>query len=300
MQTDHVYALVYQLQSLATREKALNELSQMRHQFPELAPIIWYSAGSMAAVLQEIISIYPFLSPPTLQDDMADRAGNALGLLQSIAAHPETRKPFIRANIPLFLYPFLNTVSHSWAFEYLRLSSLGVIGALVKVDDMDVVGFLLQTEIIPLSLRIMENDTELSRMVATFVLQKILQADVGLHFICSTVERFFAVSSVLGRVVDDLVQNPCDRLLRHVIRCYLRLAENNRAHNALQQCLPNALASNTFASLPTSKDASKNITQGTLELIQQMLAALASPPVAVEQHVANGEPGANLTPQVAS
>jgi hypothetical protein len=37
------------------------------------------------------------------------------------------------AHIPLFLYPFLNTTSKTRAFEYLRLTSLGVIGALVKV-----------------------------------------------------------------------------------------------------------------------------------------------------------------------
>jgi hypothetical protein len=38
------------------------------------------------------------------------------------------------AHIPLFLYPFLNTVSKTRPFEYLRLTSLGVIGALVKVS----------------------------------------------------------------------------------------------------------------------------------------------------------------------
>ncbi len=39
------------------------------------------------------------------------------------------------AHIPLFLYPFLNTSSKTRPFEYLRLTSLGVIGALVKVCD---------------------------------------------------------------------------------------------------------------------------------------------------------------------
>lgn len=37
------------------------------------------------------------------------------------------------AYIPMFLYPFLNTISKTRPFEYLRLTSLGVIGALVKV-----------------------------------------------------------------------------------------------------------------------------------------------------------------------
>lgn len=42
----------------------------------------------------------------------------------------------ISAHIPLFLYPFLHTVSKTRPFEYLRLTSLGVIGALVKVISL--------------------------------------------------------------------------------------------------------------------------------------------------------------------
>lgn len=37
------------------------------------------------------------------------------------------------ANIPMYIYPFLGTKSKEKPYEYLRLSSLGVIGALVKV-----------------------------------------------------------------------------------------------------------------------------------------------------------------------
>jgi hypothetical protein len=40
---------------------------------------------------------------------------------------------FFAAHIPLYLYPFHNTTSKSRPFEYLRLTNLGVIGALVKV-----------------------------------------------------------------------------------------------------------------------------------------------------------------------
>ena len=46
---------------------------------------------------------------------------------------PRSRYRLPAAHIPLYLYPFLNTGSRSKPFEYLRLTSLGVIGALVKV-----------------------------------------------------------------------------------------------------------------------------------------------------------------------
>ena len=49
------------------------------------------------------------------------------------------------------------------------------VGALVKVDDADVINFLLSTEIIPLCLRIMETGSELSKTVATFIVRKTLK-----------------------------------------------------------------------------------------------------------------------------
>lgn len=65
------------------------------------------------------------------------------------------------------------------------------------MDDPDVINFLMQTEIIPLCLRIMDNGTDLSKTVATFIIQKILLDDMGLNYICATFERFTTVSNVL-------------------------------------------------------------------------------------------------------
>ncbi|KAF4661537.1 Cell differentiation protein RCD1 [Perkinsus olseni] len=235
---EKIYLLVLDLTIPEKREQALLELSKRRESFPDLAPILWYSFGTVAALLQELLAVYPCLSPPNLSAAVSNRACNALALFQCLASHPETRKPFLQAHIPLFLYPFLNTVSKVRPFEYLRLTSLGVIGALVKVDDEQVVQFLLQTEIIPLCLRIMETGSELSRTVATFIIQKILLDDNGLQYICATAERFYAVSTVLGNMVQSLSEAPSSRLLKHIIRCYQRLSENDRAREALRQCLP--------------------------------------------------------------
>ena len=176
-----LYPLVLQLSNPDQRETALLEMSKKRESFPDLAPVLWHSFGSITALIQEIISIYPMLSPPTLSPHASNRVCNALALLQCVASHPETKSKLMAAHIPLYLYPFLNTVSRHRPFEYLRLTSLGVIGALVKVDDTEVVSFLLQTEIIPLCLRIMETGSELSKTVATFIVQKILLDETGMY-----------------------------------------------------------------------------------------------------------------------
>ena len=103
---------------------------------------------------QEIIKIYPAINPPTLTANQSNRVCNALALLQCVASHQDTRSAFLLASIPLYLYPFLHTVSKTRPFEFLRLTSLGVIGALVKTDEQEVINFLLTTEIIPLCLRL--------------------------------------------------------------------------------------------------------------------------------------------------
>lgn len=238
--------LVLALQDPETRENALLDLSKKRDLFPDLAPTLWHSYGVVPALLQEIVSIYPLLSPPSLTAHASNRVCNALALLQCVASHQDTRALFLNAHIPLFLYPFLNTVSKTRPFEYLRLTSLGVIGALVKVDDTDVINFLLSTEIIPLCLRTMEMGSELSKTVATFIVQKILLDEVGLSYICATAERCYAVGAVLSSMVTMLQDQPSVRLLKHIIRCYLRLSENPRARDCLRQCFPDQLRDPNF------------------------------------------------------
>ncbi|MEQ2178279.1 CCR4-NOT transcription complex subunit 9 [Goodea atripinnis] len=94
---EKIYQWINELSSPETRENALLELSKKRESVPDLAPMLWHSFGTIAALLQN-----PLL----------------------------TRSAFLAAHIPLFLYPFLHTVSKTRPFEYLRLTSLGVIGML--------------------------------------------------------------------------------------------------------------------------------------------------------------------------
>lgn len=251
-ENEKVYYLIVDLMSPTTREGALLELSKKREQWDDLALVLWHSfgasrfghcregtqltrflvsvyAGVMSALLQEIVSVYPLLAPPSLTAHASNRVCNALALLQCVASHNDTRSLFLSAHIPLFLYPFLNTTSKTRPFEYLRLTSLGVIGALVKQNDnSDVINFLLSTEIIPLCLRIMETGSELSKTVAIFIVQKILLDEMGLGYICQTYERFYAVGTVLSNMVSQLVESQAVRLLKHVVRCYLRLSDNLR------------------------------------------------------------------------
>lgn len=51
--------------------------------------------GVMAALLQEIVTVYHLLSPPNLTAHISNRVCNALALLQCVASHQETRQLFL-------------------------------------------------------------------------------------------------------------------------------------------------------------------------------------------------------------
>ena len=63
------------------------------------------------------------------------------------------------------------------------------------------------------------------------------------------------MSTVLSGMVSKLLENPSVRLLKHIVRCYLRLSEHPRARDALRQCLPEALRDQSFAVVLRSEDS---------------------------------------------
>lgn len=233
---------------LSQREQALDDLSRARDKYPSLGEAIWFTPGVLIVLLQELLIAYPLLENG-LQYEETNRVCNAMALLQSVAVNDRTRDMFIESKIPMYLYPFLNTKHQSRTHEYLRLSALGVIGALVRSDSHKVIDFLMSSEIIPLCLHIMEHGAELSITVSTFIIQKILQDPDGFAFMTSNPQRGSCILLVLSKVVERLGMghvHESGRLLKHVLRCYMCLIEDLPTRNVLAQGFPVALTQMTI------------------------------------------------------
>ena len=56
--------------------------SKKRETVSDLAPLLWHSFGTVTALLQEIINIYPAVNPAVLTAGQSNRVCNALALLQ--------------------------------------------------------------------------------------------------------------------------------------------------------------------------------------------------------------------------
>ncbi|KAJ2067203.1 RNA-binding protein, CCR4-NOT complex subunit Rcd1, partial [Coemansia sp. S142-1] len=226
---------------------ALAELSRRRDQNPDLGVALWNAYGVMTILYQEIIAIYPLLNPPALTMPVSNRACNSLALLQLVATHEQTRMQLLKANVPQLLYPFLSTTSKAKQYDNLRLTSLGVIGALVKYDNHEVISFFVATEFLPLCLKIMDIGSELCKVVATFIFQKIILDDGGFNYVTSHPKRLHTVLVILNNVINQMVVAPSGRLLKSVTKCLIRLADNPKACKEMREGVSENLRDSTFA-----------------------------------------------------
>ncbi|MCD9641672.1 Cell differentiation protein RCD1 [Datura stramonium] len=188
--------LVLLLHDANLREKVIDQLIKKQDSCKDLAPLVWNTFNAVYMLLMEVIAVYWNLSPSKLSMKESTRACNALALFQVMANNPETRRELIQAKIPCYFYPFLKPSRNDKPLEYLRLTSLGVLGSLTKFDDQYgpmVLHFFMKTEVLPLCLACMDQCDELSRKVATLIVMKILMQVEGLTYCSATAERFYSM-----------------------------------------------------------------------------------------------------------
>uniref|UniRef100_A0A0A9WBX2 CCR4-NOT transcription complex subunit 9 n=1 Tax=Lygus hesperus TaxID=30085 RepID=A0A0A9WBX2_LYGHE len=166
----------------------------------------------------------------------------------TVAMHPETRTPFLEAMIPVYLYPFLLTTTQTSAFEQLRHTCLGVISTLLKNNDRSVVELLLTTNFLPHCYTSIEFGGKMTKALGVYILDKIIFEDWGLTTICRVPFRLSPCIITLNNLITSLAgyPRPCSLILRHVVRCYVGLARNKSAREALRRDPPFQLTDGTF------------------------------------------------------
>jgi CCR4-NOT transcription complex subunit 9 len=239
-------------------DNAARELFRRKNDYLEIALHLWRSPTTITTLIIKIQSIYGMLSPPTLTQSASIQVCNILNLFQCVVSYPYTRAFFLRAGIPCYLYPFLNTRNTTSPFEYLRLSSLGVLKALVHENDAEGVKFLVgmhanRMDIISPCLRIMTIGGMLSKRLATYVLMKIILSNVGLAYICAKSNEEFndanpeVIANILHLMLVEHATKPFDpQLLNYILRCYVGLCNDTQTREALRLWHPNVLQKLVF------------------------------------------------------
>ena len=247
-----------------TRIKAIINLSKYSDNNNKLALYLWYSRGTMAVILQEIISVYQYLSTSKLTLEKANVIYCAISLLKCIASNPETRHEFLESKILLFLYPFINNTNKAKPYEYLKLSSLSVINALLTETDNEIISFLIDTEIIPKLLKIMEKGAELTRKIACCIVSQIVQDDNGSKYINETKERYSAIITYMKK----MLKINCNQVtINRILKAFLKLSENKDAKNILKNDILKEITDKNFINFLC--DSSKNILNNLLIVLNE-------------------------------
>ena len=128
---DLIIKSIKELKDEEKRSKAISKLSEFYDKNKNLPIYLWYSQGTIAILLQEIISTYKYFSATKLSSEKYSKIRNILLLLTSLTSNEEIRQKFIESKIPIFLYPFLNSTSTAKQNEYIKLLTLTVITNLI-------------------------------------------------------------------------------------------------------------------------------------------------------------------------
>ena len=240
---DIIIKYINELKDEEKRSKAISKLSEYYDKNKNLPIYLWYSQGTIAILLQEIISTYKHFSSTKLSSEKYSKIRNILLLLTSITSHEEIRHKFIESKMPIFLYPFLNSTSTAKQNEYIKLLTLTVITNLIIPQEPETISFFINTQIIPILLKIIDRGPLISKVPACLMIHLIVKADEGLKYICEDKMRYSAIILFMRHMLKNK-HNP--KIIEQTLKTFLRLAENNDARIILKNTLLKEIKDKNF------------------------------------------------------
>ncbi|KAI5181501.1 CCR4-NOT transcription complex subunit 9 [Nematocida sp. AWRm80] len=229
---------------LHTEENKQNGLTRLKdhlYKHPENKLEIHQIFGIYTIFLQEITGVYSHLNKPEIQSNICI----VLEIMIEMCELKEFRDMSIQIQLPLFLYPILNTSETNIDIEKIKAMCMDYIRKLLEVEGGEVylIEFFKNTELVPLCLRNMELGNEESKLAAARVFYSILCVKEGLEYVCQTYDRFMATSIILNSVLVQMETIQSAVLLEIIIKTYRKLCDMPNAKVVFAKNRPHMLYS---------------------------------------------------------
>ncbi|KAI0513935.1 hypothetical protein KFK09_009967 [Dendrobium nobile] len=242
------------------RENAIRYLSNFLIEKREEDPcnynragfLLYFSCGTMATLLQEVVSFYRMMSEQALNVRSIKRLANVLTLFQCIASNNGTRQKFVDACIPDYLIPLIQFDCTIDVFDNIRAIALSVIGILCQAGEPFVIDWAIRSDVAELCHTILATASELNKVIAMHILEAIMRNNFGISYICNpSCQLLIGLMQTWENLVNLLSadQDFSPRLLFHIIRCYIMLCSNERGCDIVVQGIPVALTNGTFCDM---------------------------------------------------
>lgn len=261
---DLIIKYINELKDEEKRENAISKLSKYYDKNRNLPIYLWYSQGTMAILLQEVIGTYKFLSSDKLTQENTAKIHAILCLFVSIASHHELKRKFVESKMPIFLYPFLKITSTTKQSEYIKLFTISLMSTLMKSEEPKIISFFINTEIIPILLKILDKSPLLSKIPVCMMIYLIVKTDEGLEYVCEEKMRYNGIILYMRQ----MLKNKHYQLsIKHTLKTFLRLAENSKARIILKNTLLKEIKDKNFTK--RLSESSKSIHSCLLKILSE-------------------------------
>ena len=222
-----------------TRDEAMKNLhSYNKNPSEKIGLYLWYSGGTMAVLLQELIKLYQYLPPynsKKITNESYNKAIQIAFFFECVALNSQTKKELIESGILVYIFPFLSIVPNSRNSLMIRTLTLRMLHTLIdKKLDIETFNILKQHQIMITLLKIVSNGKELDKKIACHIVKIIISNDMGLEYFCEVKQRLQALVFTFAQI---LVYDDCVKLKKFALRILLKITENNEAKNEIKDYL---------------------------------------------------------------
>jgi len=254
------------------RDTIVGLLSEKTQYVPILAPLLWETDGVIHCLIQEILSIFPKVRDSSLSETEADKVSNIITIFQYMAMNTDVRHLMLESKLHKCLLPLLTNTSQVKPLQYLRLSTLGFVGVLLRFQDDTIMTELIGCNLFPLCVNILKKDSMLAKTVAIRIIERLIYHQVGYaelyenkelfdhildginHFassICSSLSTHLMVDGVVSdcdaqdffktKIQHDQICQDQIRILCHALKCYIRMTYCPGGAIAVSKDLPRSV-----------------------------------------------------------
>jgi CCR4-NOT transcription complex subunit 9 len=213
----------------------------------------------MTSLLTDLLSFYPNLVAAKIDYSKVDHVFSILCLFQLIADHSDTRLPFVRANLPIYLFPILQYTLMNDETERFASVIIGIMVNLVKESHPDVIDYFLKADFIPLCLRVLSLAKGPMRAGSAFIFGRLVGHPAGKRYLCDPQSpgRAAAALKVLNQVLAELTRSFEADLSKYVAIAYQHLISAPELSQIIADCCtdelkgiqPNAQSDESFRNL---------------------------------------------------
>ena len=224
-------------------EETRNEVMKNLHLYnknpsEKIGLYLWYSGGTMAVLLQELIKLYPYLPPfntKKITNETYNKSSHILFFFECLALNPQTKKEFIESGILVYVFPFLSIVPNSKNSFMIRTLTLKMLYTLIeKKFDIETFNILKQHQIMLTLLKIFSNGKELDKKIACHIILIIISNIAGLEYFCEVKQRLQALVVSFRQI---LINDDCIKLKKYALKVLLIITENSEAKNEIKDYL---------------------------------------------------------------